>query len=158
SIDRRRLSVDEGQHSAARGTRRSERHDCAGSRCGHHLLRPRRSLRRRSCDARPSASHYTLRWTGAVRRRVVDIRECPSGLQREMTPLFTDLPDLAGERFGSTVVAANDEFFAPKEALIKVAPPEWREGVYTERGKWMDGWETRRRRTPGFDWVIVRLG
>jgi len=74
------------------------------------------------------------------------------------TPEFTDLPDLAGERFGSAVIAANDEFFAPKDALIKASAPEWREGVYTERGKWMDGWETRRRRTPGFDWAIIRLG
>jgi allantoicase len=72
--------------------------------------------------------------------------------------LFSDLPDLAAERFGSAVVAANDEFFAPKESLIKASPPEWREGVYTERGKWMDGWETRRRRTPGHDWAIIRLG
>jgi allantoicase len=71
---------------------------------------------------------------------------------------FTDLPDLAAERFGSAVLSANDEFFAPKDALIKASDPEWREGVYTERGKWMDGWETRRRRTPGHDWAIVRLG
>jgi allantoicase len=75
-----------------------------------------------------------------------------------LTPGFTDLPDLAAERFGGAVVAANDEFFAPKESLIKAAAPEWREGVYTERGKWMDGWETRRRRSPGHDWAIIRLG
>jgi allantoicase len=56
------------------------------------------------------------------------------------------------------VVAANDEFFAPKEGLVKASAPEWREGVYTERGKWMDGWETRRRREPGHDWAIIRLG
>jgi len=73
-------------------------------------------------------------------------------------PMFTDLPDLAAERLGGAVIAANDEFFAPKEGLIKAGPPEWREGVYTERGKWMDGWETRRRRQPGHDWAIVRLG
>jgi allantoicase len=71
---------------------------------------------------------------------------------------FTDLPNLAGERFGTAVIAANDEFFAPKEGLIKPGAPEWREGVYTERGKWMDGWETRRRREPGYDWAIIRLG
>jgi len=71
---------------------------------------------------------------------------------------FTDLIDLAAERAGALVVLANDEFFAPKEALLKPTPAEWREGVYTERGKWMDGWETRRRRTPGHDWCIVRLG
>ncbi len=73
-------------------------------------------------------------------------------------PAFTDLTDLASERLGAAVVAANDEFFAPKEGLIKPGAPEWREGVYTERGKWMDGWETRRRRVPGHDWAIVRLG
>lgn len=71
---------------------------------------------------------------------------------------FTDLIDLASERLGGAVVAANDEFFAPKESLLKQSDPEWREGVYTERGKWMDGWETRRRRTPGHDWAIIRLG
>ncbi|HEX2724085.1 MAG TPA: allantoicase [Gemmatimonadaceae bacterium] len=71
---------------------------------------------------------------------------------------FTDFIDLASERLGGAVVAANDEFFAPREALIKAAAPEWREGAYTERGKWMDGWETRRRRSPGYDWAIIRLG
>jgi allantoicase len=71
---------------------------------------------------------------------------------------FTDLVDLAAERLGGAVLHANDEFFAPKECLLKATPPEWREGVYTERGKWMDGWETRRRRSPGHDWCIIRLG
>ena len=71
---------------------------------------------------------------------------------------FTDLIDLASERVGGAALLANDEFFAPKEGMLKAAPAEWREGVYTERGKWMDGWETRRRRTPGYDWCIVRLG
>jgi allantoicase len=71
---------------------------------------------------------------------------------------FTELPDLAAERLGGAVLLANDEFFAPKENLLTAAEPVWRAGVYTERGKWMDGWETRRRRTPGHDWCIVRLG
>ncbi|MEO5588284.1 MAG: allantoicase [Gemmatimonadaceae bacterium] len=71
---------------------------------------------------------------------------------------FTDLIDLASERLGGSVLIANDEFFAPKEALLKPGAPEWREGVFTERGKWMDGWETRRRRSPGHDWAIIRLG
>src|SRR3954471_17977426 len=71
---------------------------------------------------------------------------------------FRDLIDLASERLGGAVVAANDEFFAPKEAMLKPGAAEWKEGIYTERGKWMDGWATRRRRTPGHDWAIVRLG
>jgi allantoicase len=74
-----------------------------------------------------------------------------------MTP-FSELVDLAAERLGGAAILANDEFFAPKENLLRAAPAEWREGVYTDRGKWMDGWETRRRRTPGHDWCIVRLG
>lgn len=77
---------------------------------------------------------------------------------RTALPAFADLTDLASERLGAAVIAANDEFFAPKEGLIKPGAPEWRAGVYTERGKWMDGWETRRRRTPGHDWAIVRMG
>jgi allantoicase len=76
-----------------------------------------------------------------------------------MTMAFQELVDLASERLGGAVVAANDEFFAAKENLIKPGAPEWREGVYTDRGKWMDGWETRRRRDDGvYDWCIVRLG
>jgi allantoicase len=78
--------------------------------------------------------------------------------KRTKSPSFTDLPDLAAERLGGLVIAANDDFFAPKENMIKASRPEWREGEYTDQGKWMDGWETRRRRTPGHDWAIVRLG
>lgn len=78
-----------------------------------------------------------------------------------MRPAFADLVDLASERLGAAAVAANDEFFAMKENLVKATAPVWREGEYTDRGKWMDGWETRRRRDLGpdaHDWCIVRLG
>ncbi|HEX8852453.1 MAG TPA: allantoicase [Pyrinomonadaceae bacterium] len=71
---------------------------------------------------------------------------------------FTGLIDLASERVGGAVLYANDDFFAPKENLLKASTPVFIEGKYTERGKWMDGWESRRRRTPGFDWCIIRLG
>jgi allantoicase len=71
---------------------------------------------------------------------------------------FTELIDLASEKLGGAVVFANDDFFAPKENLLKAGAPVFIEGKYTDRGKWMDGWESRRRRTPGFDWCIIRLG
>lgn len=71
---------------------------------------------------------------------------------------FTHLVDLASARLGGEAVAANDEFFAEKENLLKPEPAVWIADRYTDRGKWMDGWETRRRRTPGHDWCIVRLG
>ena len=70
---------------------------------------------------------------------------------------FTELTDLASRAFGSSVVAANDEFFAPRENLIR---PEPASPVHTfgHKGKEYDGWETRRRREPGVDWAVVRLG
>jgi allantoicase len=61
-------------------------------------------------------------------------------------------------RLGSRVVAASDEFFGAKERLIDPAAPVFIPGKYDEHGKWMDGWESRRKRTPGHDWCIVRLG
>ena len=71
---------------------------------------------------------------------------------------FSEWIDLASERLGGAVLYVNDDFFAPKENLLKPAKPVFIEGRYTDAGKWMDGWETRRRRTPGFDWCIVQLG
>jgi allantoicase len=71
---------------------------------------------------------------------------------------FTELVDLASERLGGAVLFANDEFFAPKENLLKPSRPIFIEGKYTDLGKWMDGWETRRRRSAGYDWCIIRLG
>lgn len=75
---------------------------------------------------------------------------------------FTELIDLASEKLGGAVLFANDDFFAPKENLLKPAAPIFIEGKYTDLGKWMDGWETRRRRSPRldetFDWCVIRLG
>lgn len=71
---------------------------------------------------------------------------------------FVELIDLASERLGGTVLYANDEFFAPKENLLKQSAPVFIEGKYTDNGKWMDGWESARRRTAGYDWCIIRLG
>jgi allantoicase len=71
---------------------------------------------------------------------------------------FINLADLASARVGGRAIAANDEFFAPKSNLVKAEAPVWIADKYTTRGKWMDGWESRRRRVPGHDWCIVELG
>ena len=71
---------------------------------------------------------------------------------------FEQLVDLASERMGGVVLAASDDFFAEKENLIKDGAPVWDAARYTDRGKWMDGWESRRRRTPGHDWCLIHLG
>src|SRR6266540_5653259 len=71
---------------------------------------------------------------------------------------LTHLIDLASARLGGEAVAANDDFFAEKENLVNAEAPIFVPGKYTDRGKWMHGWESRRRRTPGHDWCIVKLG
>lgn len=70
---------------------------------------------------------------------------------------FSELPNLASARLGAKAIAANDEFFAPKENLLKDADPTFTKGVFTEAGQLYDGWETRRRRDVGHDWVVVEL-
>src|SRR5256885_14505370 len=71
---------------------------------------------------------------------------------------FTELTDLASERVGGKALLANDEFFASKTNLVKAGRGIFIPEKFTPQGKWMDGWETRRRRTPGFDWCILKLG
>jgi allantoicase len=71
---------------------------------------------------------------------------------------FRQLTDLAFERLGGRVLLATDEFFAPTENLLKPGRGEFIADRYSDRGKWMDGWETRRRRVPGHDWCVIRLG
>jgi allantoicase len=74
----------------------------------------------------------------------------PAELQRRLI-------NLADARLGAAVLSATDEFFGAKERLLKPGDPEWRDGVYDEHGKWMDGWESRRRRDTGHDHCIVQL-
>jgi len=66
--------------------------------------------------------------------------------------------DLISHAAGGRVVECNDEFFAVADNLLKTTDPVWKDGEYTDRGKWMDGWETRRRREPGHDWCVLALG
>jgi allantoicase len=65
---------------------------------------------------------------------------------------------LEQRRLGTRVVYATDDFFAPKERLINPEPPVFVADKYDDNGKWMDGWESRRKRGPGHDYCIVRLG
>lgn len=66
--------------------------------------------------------------------------------------------DLACAHHGGRVLAANDEFFAGKENLVADAEAIFIPDKYVATGKWMDGWETRRRRQPGHDWAVIELG
>lgn len=65
--------------------------------------------------------------------------------------------DLAQPRLGARVIEASDDFFAPKERLINPEAPVFIADKYDENGKWMDGWESRRKRNEGHDYCIIRL-
>jgi allantoicase len=73
-------------------------------------------------------------------------------------PAFTSLPDLASRSLGGSVTDATDELFAERENLIKPGPPVFDPAAFGPKGKVYDGWETRRRRGPGHDHAVIRLG
>ena len=81
-----------------------------------------------------------------------------SQLDTNTSPWALTHVDLLSERYGGQALQCNDEFFAEASNLMKRAEPVFIDDKYTDRGKWMDGWETRRRRTPGHDWCVLRLG
>ena len=72
-------------------------------------------------------------------------------------PPYVRFTDLAAEKLGGKVLYATDDFFAEKENLLKPTRGVFIEGKYTDRGKWMDGWESRRKRTAGHDWAVIQL-
>uniref|UniRef100_A0A3P8TUE1 Allantoate amidinohydrolase n=1 Tax=Amphiprion percula TaxID=161767 RepID=A0A3P8TUE1_AMPPE len=73
-------------------------------------------------------------------------------------PDFLQFNDLACETVGGKVIFATDEWFAPANNLLKREPPQFIASAFTDFGKWMDGWETRRKRISGHDWCIIQLG
>jgi len=75
----------------------------------------------------------------------------------EALPWIRRHRDLADSRLGAKALSASDEFFAPRERMLEPGEPQWRAGVYDDHGKWMDGWESRRRRDAGHDHCIIRL-
>jgi allantoicase len=73
--------------------------------------------------------------------------------------IFTNgLIDLAQPRLGSKVIFKTDDFFASASRIIDPSPAVFKEGLFDKNGKWMDGWESRRKRTSGHDFLIIKLG
>ena len=67
------------------------------------------------------------------------------------TATFTDLVDLAAASLGGRVVGVSDDFFASGDNLLRAGRAVFAPDEYTDRGKWMDGWESRRKREAGHD-------
>lgn len=77
--------------------------------------------------------------------------------QPEAPDWATKSMNLADERLGAVALACSDDFFAPMTRMLQSGPATFVAGKYDEHGKWMDGWESRRKRGPGHDWCIVQL-
>ena len=92
------------------------------------------------------------------RRRAGSSSTAPTPVRLAAMPHFTTYPDLASRDLAGRVVSANDELFAPRQSLNLPGPAVHAVDAFGHLGKVYDGWETRRRRSPGFDWAIVRLG
>jgi allantoicase len=78
--------------------------------------------------------------------------------------LDPDAPDftrrhvnLADARLGAVALECSDDFFADRQRMLNPEPAVFVPGKYDQNGKWMDGWESRRKRVAGHDWCIVRL-
>jgi allantoicase len=65
--------------------------------------------------------------------------------------------NLASEKLGAKALFASDDFFAAKERMLSDAEPVFIEGKFDDNGKWMDGWESRRKRGEGYDYCVVEL-
>jgi allantoicase len=73
-------------------------------------------------------------------------------------PDFTrNLVNLADARLGASTLACSDEFFAASARMLNPQPAQFVPGLYDDNGKWMDGWESRRKRGRGHDWCVVKL-
>ena len=71
---------------------------------------------------------------------------------------FKNTVNLAEPKFGSKVIYKTDQFFGAANRILNSQKPIFKEGIYDHHGKWMDGWETRRKRTKGHDYAIIKLG
>lgn len=79
-------------------------------------------------------------------------------MKQESTPEFLKYINLADARLGSKAISVTDDWFADVNRMLQPEPPVWKEGVFDDNGKWMDGWESRRKRIEGHDHAVIKLG
>ena len=77
---------------------------------------------------------------------------------KDIPAAFAGQVDLASADLDGRTLACSDDFFAAMDHLVRPASAVFDPEAYTDRGKLMDGWESRRKRVPGHDWCILKLG
>lgn len=76
----------------------------------------------------------------------------------DVPPYIQQLTNLADDRIGAEIIDCSDDFFAEAKRMLQFTAPVFVEDKFDQHGKWMDGWETRRKRHAGYDWAIIKLG
>ena len=71
---------------------------------------------------------------------------------------FEKYLNLADARLGTVALSVTDDWFADVNRLFQHTPAVFKDGVFDDNGKWMDGWESRRKRHEGYDHAVIRLG
>ncbi|MFC3851211.1 allantoicase [Salinispirillum marinum] len=74
------------------------------------------------------------------------------------TSAYSHFVNLADARLGTKAIYVTDDWFASVDRMLQPEPPVWKDGVYDDNGKWMDGWESRRKRFEGYDYAVLALG
>lgn len=93
-----------------------------------------------------------------IRSQQAESQQAGQAMNKMIDNPYQQWVRLEQPRLGTAVVYATDEFFAAKERMIEPAEPVFIDGKYDDHGKWMDGWESRRKRVPGHDYAVIRLG
>ena len=69
-----------------------------------------------------------------------------------------NLTNLASPKIGTKIIEVSDDFFGEASRMLDDKEPVFIKDKYDEHGKWMDGWESKRRRDGGNDWATIKLG
>ena len=76
---------------------------------------------------------------------------------RKLPDSVRHLNNLASTELGAAILSVSDEFFAPAKRMLSPGEPVFIPDCYDEHGKWMDGRESRRKRTAGHDYCVIRI-
>lgn len=70
---------------------------------------------------------------------------------------FSRYLNLASANLGAEAIFVTDDFFAEVSRMLADTDAVFKADLFDDNGKWMDGWESRRKRAEGYDYAIVKL-
>ncbi len=76
---------------------------------------------------------------------------------KNMPQYCLNLPNMASQRLGAKVLFCTNDFFASADRALQDNEPTFDPDLYDDHGKYMDGWESQRRRQGGHDYTIFKL-